>query len=261
MMGHDIMMNYYNSLSDEEKTRIHVEALKAHPRASAQELIDVKRAALWKAIHGAQKKKSQDEKDSSSLPLLSSGSASETTISAADSSNKDGSLSMLSLGAFRPPSPLSLQAQSKSDTIPKKSVRDLSLTKEERGPVFKATKLANPNVNKKAFDVAYGIALWKADNQKRGINPGGSLDAVDVSLSPETDDKNDSGEDTDSSEDGMQAIRNDLLRQEQISPPSSPKENRCLAGLMKSPSKLQFEEQTRPALDKEPLSPVSHKVG
>ncbi len=61
MMGHAIMMNYYNSLSDEEKTKIHVEALKANPRASAQELIEVKRAALWKAIHGAQKMKSQDE--------------------------------------------------------------------------------------------------------------------------------------------------------------------------------------------------------
>jgi hypothetical protein len=68
MMGHAIMMNHYNSLSDEEKTRIHAEALKANPRASTQELIEVKRAALWKAIHGAQKK-SQDEKDSSSPPV------------------------------------------------------------------------------------------------------------------------------------------------------------------------------------------------
>ncbi len=46
MMGHAIMMNYYNSLSDEEKTRIHEEAQKANPRASAQELIEVKRATL-----------------------------------------------------------------------------------------------------------------------------------------------------------------------------------------------------------------------
>ena len=61
MMGHAIMMDYYNSLSDEERTKIHVEAFKANPRASAQELIEVKRAALWKAIHEAQKKKSQDE--------------------------------------------------------------------------------------------------------------------------------------------------------------------------------------------------------
>ena len=40
MMGHDIMMNYYNSLSDDEKTKLHEEALKANPRASAQELIE-----------------------------------------------------------------------------------------------------------------------------------------------------------------------------------------------------------------------------
>ena len=61
MMGHAVMMDYYRSLSDEERTRIHEEAHKANPRASAQELIEVKRAALWKSIHGAQKMKSQDE--------------------------------------------------------------------------------------------------------------------------------------------------------------------------------------------------------
>ncbi len=58
MIGHAVMMDYYNSLSDEEKTKIHVEALEANPRASSQELIEVKRSALWKAIHGAQKRKS-----------------------------------------------------------------------------------------------------------------------------------------------------------------------------------------------------------
>ncbi len=90
-------------------------------------------------------------------------------------------------------------------------------------PVFAATKLANPNADQKAFSVAYGIALWKAENQKRGINPGSNLDAVDISFSSETDDKNNSGEDSDSSEDGMQVIRNDLLRQRQVSSPSSKK--------------------------------------
>jgi hypothetical protein len=55
----------------------------------------------------------------------------------------------------------------------------------------------------------------------------------------------------------MQVMRNDSLRKEHVSPPSSPKENRFLAGLMKSPPKLQLQEQSRPALDKEPLSPVS----
>jgi hypothetical protein len=142
--------------------------------------------------------------DASSSSLSLSSSASKTGISTADSRNKDGSLSMLSLGAFKPASPLSLQAQPKSDTPPKANSRSLSLTKEERRPVFEATKLATPNANHKAFDVAYGIALWKAENQKRGISPGSSLDAVDISLSSETDDKNDSGEDSDSSEEGMQ---------------------------------------------------------
>ncbi len=99
---------------------------------------------------------------SSSLSL--SSSASKTGISTADSRNKDGSLSMLSLGAFKPASPLSLQAQPKSDTPPKANSRSLSLTKEEKRPVFEATKLATPDANHKAFDVAYGIALWKAEN-------------------------------------------------------------------------------------------------
>jgi hypothetical protein len=39
--------------------------------------------------------------------------------------------------------------------------------------------------------------LWKADNQKKGIISGGSLGAVDISLSSETD-KGDSCEDSDS---------------------------------------------------------------
>ncbi len=64
MIGHAVMMDYYNSLSDEEKTKFHVEALKANPRASAQELIEVKRSVLWKAIHGAQKRKSQGREGS-----------------------------------------------------------------------------------------------------------------------------------------------------------------------------------------------------
>ncbi len=70
--------------------------------------------------------------------------------------------------------------------------------------------------------MAYGIALWKADNQKRGINLVRNLDAVNISLSSETDNKDNSGEDSDSSEDGVQGIRDDLMRQKQVFPPSSP---------------------------------------
>jgi hypothetical protein len=69
MMGHAVMMEYYNSLSDEERTGIHEEALRANPRASAQELIEVKRTALWKVIHKARKMKDHAEKDTSSLSL------------------------------------------------------------------------------------------------------------------------------------------------------------------------------------------------
>jgi hypothetical protein len=154
--------------------------------------------------------------DTSSSSLSLSSRASKTGISTADSRNKDVSLSMLSLGAFKPASPLSLQAQPKSDTPPKVNFRSLSLTMKERRPVFEATKQANPNADHKAFNEAYGIALWKADYQKRGINPGGNLGAVNISLSSETDDQNNSGEDSDSSEDGRQVISNDLLRQGQV---------------------------------------------
>ncbi len=104
--------------------------------------------------------------DTSSSSLSLSGSASKTGISTADSRNKDGSLSMLSLGAFKPASPLSLQAVNS---------RPLSLIKEERKPVLEATKQSNPNADHKAFNEAYGIALWKADKQKRGINSGGKI--------------------------------------------------------------------------------------
>jgi hypothetical protein len=131
--------------------------------------------------------------DTSSSSLSLASSTSKAGISSADSRNKDGSLSMMSLGAFKPASPLSLQAQPKSNAPPKVNLYSLSLTKEERRPVLEATKLANPDADHKAFNVAYGIVLWKAENQKRGINPGSNLDAVNISFSSETDGKNNSG--------------------------------------------------------------------
>ena len=122
------------------------------------------RAVMVTAAIEARRKKIQDEKNPSFPPSVSAGT-------------------------FMPASPLSLQAQPKSDTPSKVNSRPLSLTKEERKPVFEATKQANPNADHKAFNEAYGIALWKADNQKRGINSGGSFGAVDISLSSETDDE------------------------------------------------------------------------
>ncbi len=158
MMGHAIMMNHYNSSSEDKKTRMHEEALKNNPRASVQELIEVKRTVLWKAIHREQKRKSQDEKDTSSSTLASSGTV-------------------------KPASSLSMQAQPKSDEPPTLvNPHALVLTKEEKKAVFEATKLANPNVDYTTFNMALGVAVWKADNQKRGVNPGSSLDAVDISL-------------------------------------------------------------------------------
>jgi hypothetical protein len=171
--------------------------------------------------------------------------------------NKDGSLSLLHLGAVKSASPLSLQAQPKSDASLEVRPYSLSLTKEERTPVFAATKLANPDADRKAFDLAYKIALWKADSQKKGIDPGSNLDAVDISLSSETDGEDSSGEDSDSSLDGMQVMRNDLLRLKQVSPSTSPKENKYLTGFMRSPVKPQPDEQAKQALDKEPLSVIS----
>jgi hypothetical protein len=89
----------------------------------------------------------------------------------------------------------------------------------------------------------------------KGINPGSSLGAVDIiSLSSETDDEGDSGEDSDSSHDGMQVISNDLLRQRQVSPPTSPLQNKFLAGFMKSPDKPQTDAQVKQALDEDPFS-------
>ena len=142
MMGY---LEHYHSLSEEERVRIHEEALRANPKASAQELIEVKRAALLKSMHKAQKRKDHAAKDTSSPPSLSAGTG-------------------------KPASLLSLQAQPISDTPTRMNPGTVSLTKEERATAFEATKKLNPNAGHKAFNEAYGFALWKADNQKRGIN-------------------------------------------------------------------------------------------
>ena len=68
------------------------------------------------------------------------------------------------------------------------------------------------------------------------------------------DDEEDSGTDSDSSEDGIKAIRDDLARQKQVQPPSSPKENRFLAGFMKPTQEQQQKVEAKRALDKDPIS-------
>ncbi len=210
---------------------LYAKVRKANPDADSVKLAKDLRAATLTVALEARRKKIRDEKDSSFPPPLSAGSASKA-VGPAGLRNKDGSLSLLHLGAVKPASPLSLQAQPKSDASLEVKPYSLSLTKEERAPVFAATKLANRDADRKAFNLAYKIALWKADSQKRGINPGSNLDAVDISLSSETGGEDSSGEDSDSSLDGMQVIRNDLLRRHQVFPPTSPKENKYLAGFM-----------------------------
>jgi hypothetical protein len=53
-------------------------------------------------------------------------------------------------------------------------------------------------------------ALWKADVKKKYNNPGGNSGEVDISLLSGTDVEGNIGEDSDSSEDGMEAMRDNL---------------------------------------------------
>ncbi len=64
-----------------------MDALEANPGASAQELIAIKRAALWKSIHEAQKEKSQDE-NVPSLPSLLIGMDNEKELHVEDQRKK-----------------------------------------------------------------------------------------------------------------------------------------------------------------------------
>ena len=61
-----------------------------------------------------------------------------------------------------------------------------------------------------------------------------------------------------SSEDGLQLIRNDLEKQRQRRRALSPDENRYLDGLKRATDKPLADAQGKQALDKDPLSFVSH---
>ena len=145
-------------ITEEQRVEMYGKLSEEYPDANAKEITGNLRAVMVTAALEARRKKIRDEKDPSFPPSLSAGT-------------------------FKSASPLSLKAQPKSNTPSNVNSRTLSLTKEERKPVFEATKQLNSNADHKAFNEAYGIALWKADNQKRGINSGGSLGAVDISLS------------------------------------------------------------------------------
>ncbi len=129
-----LLDEYQLTLTQAQSGDIYGRVREEYPDANSKELAKNLRAVMLTAALEARRKKIQDEKDSSPPPPLSTGE-------------------------FKPPSPLSLQAQPKSDAPPKVNLHSLSLTKEERKPVFEATKLLNLNADHKAFNVAYGIAL------------------------------------------------------------------------------------------------------
>jgi hypothetical protein len=170
-----------------------------------------------------------------------------------DAKIKDASPPLLQLGTVRRTASPSLRSEPKSDA-PLQWKNSLSLTDEERATVYDETRAAIPDSDAKAFALKYKLALWEADVKKMGSNPGGNLGNVDLSSLSETDDEEDSGEDTDSSDDGMKVIADDLERQKKVSPPSSPKENRYLVGFMKSSDKQPQDAQAKQALDKDPIS-------
>jgi hypothetical protein len=191
----------------EENSNLFEEVKNSNPDATAEELGKALRVAKLKAARVRRRMKMRDEKDSSlTLPLSHLGTVNST-------------------------SPLSLRAQPKSDASLEVNYSS-SLTKEERALVFDATKLATPNANSGTFSKAYKTALWKADSLKRDINPGSNWKTVDFPPCSDTEDSEDSsGESSSSSEDGMQVIRKDLLRQKQVPSSTTPLENKYLAGL------------------------------
>jgi hypothetical protein len=85
-------------------------------------------------------------------------------------------------------------------------------------------------------------------------------DAVDLSLSSLSDSEDGSGEESDTAEDGLQDIGNDLLRQRQVSSPTSLKENEHLTGFMRSPAKPQPDIKVKQVLDKDPLSLIASTI-
>jgi hypothetical protein len=186
-----LLAEFDRSLTRMECSNLYGDVKDANPDATSIELGKALRAAKLKRALEWRRMKMRDEKDSS-LPLC-----------------------LTHLGTIRLTKPLSLSAQPKSDATMEVKY-SLSLTKEEKTSVFYATKLVNPDANSKAFSKPYKIALWKADSLKRDINPGDNWDAVDFSPFSDTGSDDSSGESSTSSEDGMQVIREDLLRQKQV---------------------------------------------
>jgi hypothetical protein len=104
---------------------------------------------------------------------------------------------------------------------------------------------ANPGASSMNMTFAYRVALLKAKVKKGGTN----LGEVGLSLLSGTDAEEDNGEDSDASDDNTKALRDDLERRNQVTPPSSPLQNKYLTGLMKSREKRQADAQAKQAQD------------
>ncbi len=171
-----LLAEFDRSLTMAESGNLYAEVKEANPNASAQELgkalraFRVQTALVWyrKGLHAG--KEALHSAAPNTYPAMHPKAR---KYYMEQDAKKDASLtlSLLLPGTVKLTEPLSLEAQPKSDTSTKVRYY-LSLTKEERTPVFHATKLANPDADAKAFNKAYKIALWKADSLKRGVNPG-----------------------------------------------------------------------------------------
>ena len=173
-------------------------------------------------------------------------------------STKDSSLSLLPLGTAKKAASLSACAEPKLNVPLRWKNSSSSLTAEEKASILSAVsievKAGTPNADDKALHEKYKIALWDAEVKKSGGKPGTNLGNVDLTSPSASNDEEDRGEDSDSSEDDMKAIRDDLAKQRQVSSPRSPKENRFLAGFIKPSEKHQQDAQAEQALDKDPIS-------
>ena len=216
------------SLDENERAEIYAEVRDANPMAGANELGSLLRAAKVQKALAWRGKRNQGRKDAS---LSSSGTARLTE-------------------------PLSLEAQPKTG----KSTTGkcyLSLTKEERIPVKEATKRANPNADDRAFNLAYKVALCKADGLKSGVNPGQSWEDVDFSPISDTYSE-DSGQET--SDDELKLEGGEFVRQRN-GRPSSPQENDFLASFMKPSVLPNPDTQAKLAVDEDSLSCLFSPTG
>jgi hypothetical protein len=142
------------SISQTEYERIEMfnRVSDAVPKASAPQLAAALRDENLKAALEARRKRMHDEH--SSFP--SAGSVLKAA-SPASSADKDLPLSLLRLGTDKSVSPLSLRAQPKTDAPLTEKSNPLSLAKEERAPMFAATKQVSPSASSKENNYLAGF--------------------------------------------------------------------------------------------------------